>query len=374
MYKKQQANGKWKFFEKYQDNQGKWKQVSVTLNSGGREAQNQARAMLELKISEKNKEKQIPEEASKTVNECYEESRKIRQAELAESTYLSETYGLKNFISLFGKREIISIEPKEMQEYLFSNVYSNATRHTLALRIKHIFQYAYSMGFTPENIMNRIILPKQKRSVENFAKWKEKFFTMDEMRKLLESWRSHAIEADDFRRADFVEFLFLTGLRIGEATALQWSHVDILKRVIYIQFSWNCNLKKLGPTKNPQSIRYVTLNERCLEILENFRGSEQKSNFVFVKSNGVQIRNADINNYMKIEGARANLFGKDYKRFSAHMLRHSHITMLAFLGVPQKAVMERVGHMDARITNGIYTHVLPENRQDLQLKLDNLNL
>lgn len=56
------------------------------------------------------------------------------------------------------------------------------------------------------------------------------------------------------------------------------------------------------------------------------------------------------------------------------MLRHSHITMLAFLGAPQKAVMERVGHMDARITNGVYTHVLPENRQDLQLKLENLNL
>lgn len=77
---------------------------------------------------------------------------------------------------------------------------------------------------------------------------------------------------------------------------------------------------------------------------------------------------------MKIEGARANLFGKNYKQFSVHILRHSHITMLAFLGAPQKAVMERVGHMDARITNGVYTHVLPENRQDLQLKLENLNL
>ncbi|AEU41192.1 MAG: site-specific integrase [Lactococcus lactis] len=374
MYKKQQPNGKWKFFEKYQDKQDKWKQVSVTKNSGGREAQSQARTELELKIAEKLSEEKEAEEAPKTINECYAESRKIRQAELAESTYLSETYGLKDFIKKFGQREIISIEPKEMQEYLFSNKYSNTTRHTIALRIGHIFQYAYSMGFTHENIMNRIILPKQKKSAESLAKWKEKFFTMDEMRKFLKSWRSHAVEKDDFKRADFVEFLFLTGLRIGEASGLQWSHVDILKRVIYIQFSWNCNLKKLGPTKNPQSVRYVTLNDRCLEILENFRKDKYGSKFVFVKSNGVQIRNADINTYLKIEGARANLFGKNYKQFSAHMLRHSHITMLAFLGAPQKAVMERVGHMDARITNGVYTHVLPENRQDLQLKLENLNL
>lgn len=109
---------------------------------------------------------------------------------------------------------------------------------------------------------------------------------MDEMRKFLKSWRSHAVEKDDFERADFVEFLFLTGLIIGEASGLQWSHVDILKRVIYIQFSWNCNLKKLGPTKNPQSVRYVTLNDRCLEILENFRKDKYGSKFVFVKSMG----------------------------------------------------------------------------------------
>ena len=101
MYKKQQSNGKWKFFEKYQDKQGKWKQVSVTKNSNGREAQRQASTELGLKIVEKLAEEKEPEEVPKTVNECYVESRKIRQAELAESTYLSETYGLKDFIKKF---------------------------------------------------------------------------------------------------------------------------------------------------------------------------------------------------------------------------------------------------------------------------------
>ena len=175
MYKKQQPNGKWKFFEKYQDKQDKWKQVSVTKNSDDREAQSQARTELELKIAEKLSEEKEAEEAPKTINECYAESRKIRQAELAESTYLSETYGLKDFIKKFGQREIISIEPKEMQEYLFSNKYSNTTRHTIALRIGHIFQYAYSMGFTHENIMNRIILPKQKNRLKVLPSGKKNF-------------------------------------------------------------------------------------------------------------------------------------------------------------------------------------------------------
>lgn len=39
------------------------------------------------------------------------------------------------------------------------------------------------------------------------------------------------------------------------------------------------------------------------------------------------------------------------------MLRHSHITLLVELGVPIKAIMERVGHVDESITLRVYSHV-----------------
>ncbi|GAB2022621.1 site-specific integrase [Pseudolactococcus yaeyamensis] len=371
MYNKKLASGKYKFFEKYQDIDGKWKQVSCTMNSASRDSKSQDRNTLELKIKEKL-EQSKPSVKPKTVNEVYAESAKIRKAEVAETTFLNETYGLKSFIETFGKRKISTIEAHEIQEYLFAKKYTNATRNTLKQRISHVFKYAYQMDITESNIMDKIILPKNKRSIESIAKLQHKFLTLDEMRILLASMRKNAYDSDQFLFADCVEFLFLTGLRIGELMALQWSHVNLLDETIYIEFSWNANLKKLGPTKNPQSIRFVTLNHRCLEILEALHKHNSDSKFVFTKSNGYQVSNMALNLYLKMEGARANLFGKDSSLFSCHMLRHSHISHMALLGVPQKALMERVGHSDSRITNNIYTHVMPESRQEMNLKLNDI--
>lgn len=136
MYKIKLSSGKYKFFDKYQGVDGKWRQVSCTMNSTSRESKKIAQNTLELKIKEKlGKNKSSSKLKKVTVNEVYAESSKIRKAELAETTFLNETYGLKDFIATFGERIISDIETLEMQEYLFSKEYSNKTRHTLKLRI-----------------------------------------------------------------------------------------------------------------------------------------------------------------------------------------------------------------------------------------------
>lgn len=374
MFNKKLPSGKYRFTQKYLDVNGEWKAVSCTMNSAGRDAKSEARNQLEKKIKEKlSKNLKAPNaKQTRTVNDVYFESAKVRKAELAESTFLSETYGLKEFLTLFGERAIKSVKPNEIQEYLFSKDYTNATRHTMKLRISTIFQYAYQMQFIEKNIVDMVIIPKQKPTIEGINKRRNKFFTPEEMNLLLSSMRNVAFTENEKRFVALTEFLFLTGLRFGEAAALQWSHVDLLNSQIYVEFSWSANLKKMGPTKNLNSVRFVSLTQRCIELIGVFKKVNYNSQFVFVKSNGYQISNSQFNQFLKIEGARANLKGKDSQEYSAHMLRHSHITMLAYMGIPQKAVMERVGHVDSRTTNNIYTHVLPESRAELQTKLESI--
>jgi site-specific recombinase XerD len=48
---------------------------------------------------------------------------------------------------------------------------------------------------------------------------------------------------------------------------------------------------------------------------------------------------------------------------SLHSLRHSHASQLLRDGVPVAAVSERLGHANANITYGIYTHALPADHQ-----------
>ncbi|GAB2021827.1 hypothetical protein RyT2_09010 [Pseudolactococcus yaeyamensis] len=54
------------------------------------------------------------------------------------------------------------------------------------------------------------------------------------------------------------------------------------------------------------------------------------------------------------------------------MLRHSHISLLTELGVPIKAIMERVGHKDEKTTIQIYTHVTEKMKSDVSNKLENI--
>ncbi|XHB96061.1 hypothetical protein AAFF39_05375 [Lactococcus garvieae] len=51
MFYKKLASGKYRYFEKYFDeNQGKWRQVTVTMNSKSRASQSEAKNRLNKKI------------------------------------------------------------------------------------------------------------------------------------------------------------------------------------------------------------------------------------------------------------------------------------------------------------------------------------
>ena len=54
-------------------------------------------------------------------------------------------------------------------------------------------------------------------------------------------------------------------------------------------------------------------------------------------------------------------------------MRHSHISLLAEMGINQKVVMQRVGHTTSTITNNIYTHVIPNMSKELNQKMNRIN-
>ncbi len=54
-------------------------------------------------------------------------------------------------------------------------------------------------------------------------------------------------------------------------------------------------------------------------------------------------------------------------------MRHSHISLLAEMGVNQKVVMQRVGYATSTTTNNIYTHVTPNMSKELSQKMYRIN-
>ncbi len=96
MFYKKLKNGKYRYFEKYFDeNQEKWRQVTVTLNSKSRVAQAEAKNRLALKIKEQL-EQQIYQEIP-TIQEVYNDWRKIRDEELKASSIHTENGSFQRF-------------------------------------------------------------------------------------------------------------------------------------------------------------------------------------------------------------------------------------------------------------------------------------
>ncbi len=61
------------------------------------------------------------------------------------------------------------------------------------------------------------------------------------------------------------------------------------------------------------------------------------------------------------------------KHITTHVFRHTHISLLAAVNVPLKAIMERVGHNDPRTTLSIYTHVTGEMKEVTVKALNSLS-
>ena len=121
MFFRELENGKYRYYEKYFDlEENKWKQVSITLTSKTRQAQKQARMLLEEKIENKkeNIEKEKTEVKKITVKEAYEEYLKIRESELKRSTFKSQKY------TIIG-------EIRKLEDYLLVNVTSRIVQNIL---------------------------------------------------------------------------------------------------------------------------------------------------------------------------------------------------------------------------------------------------
>ncbi|MBO0445465.1 tyrosine-type recombinase/integrase [Enterococcus ureilyticus] len=102
--------------------------------------------------------------------------------------------------------------------------------------------------------------------------------------------------------------------------------------------------------------------------------SSLTSNYIFVGKTGKPIQVNSLNRSLKTMNANLGKYGIKNKQLSSHIFRHSHISLLAELNVPIKAIMARVGHSDEKTTLEIYTHVTKKQKTDIVEKLNNIGL
>lgn len=159
-----------------------------------------------------------------------------------------------------------------------------------------------------------------------------------------------------------VEFLALSGLRIGEVIALKDSDID--QEYIHINKTFETNVKMVSDTpKTSASTRDVYLRPELKDCVNRIRSFMR----VYKFERGIR---TDLfypgpeGNLLHYDAFRKYLRENSIKclgrKITPHALRHTTASLLIAAGVPLETVTRMLGHSDSAITKEIYLHLTQE--------------
>lgn len=155
----------------------------------------------------------------------------------------------------------------------------------------------------------------------------------------------------------YLNLLFKTGMRNGEARALTWEDIDFNKGTVFIRKSVYSLVHGnfiINKPKAKQSTRIIHLPKSLLEELRIYREiTEYKDNkdFIFCKEKGIPRTGGFNKSTLKRACKALNI------EINHHGLRHSHATFLIQNNIPINLVQYRLGHSSIETTLKIYTHI-----------------
>jgi integrase len=243
--------------------------------------------------------------------------------------------------------------------------YAPRTVARVLMRLKALFREALRLELVARNPAEaiQVRLPKGEKAARALEP--------EEVARLLE-----AAEASRSRdMALLLRLMLETGLRRGEALALQWGDVDLERGEVRVWRAW----AKVGskgaftPLKTPTAKRVVPLplgllrrlKARKEELLERLNPEEVDGLHLV---GGVKPVDPDaFNHYLRRLAEKAGL-----GRVRVHDLRHTWATLALSRGIPLEVVSERLGHASPTITLNVYRHLLEEERRGYVLDLEDL--
>lgn len=371
-------NGKYKFFERYKDPYTeKLKKVSVTMEKKTPQARNQAAILLQEKIKQKLGEKQHSV-SDITFEKLYEEFEENWKHGVKNSTvYASKNVKKEILKQIEGDYLIRNIDRRLLQKVI-DQLLQDGRSHNYVSKIKfklnQIMKFAVRMNYIDTNEMLFVEMPRKVITTEDLRKKNTKYLDQKEFKLFIQNLKEEAL--CDYRITKYIRIakvLFLTGMRYGELAALNYKEdIDFSKKTIHIKHTYDFRQKERTTPKTIKSDRVITAPQKVLDIIKE-QIIENATNgfdtdFIFINTLGEPITNARVISALKRHGQK---IGID-KNITTHMFRHSHISLLAELGIPLTAIMDRVGHSDSKTTLEIYSHVTQKMVSDISSKLDKI--
>lgn len=262
-----------------------------------------------------------------------------KQKELAANTLHGYDVAVRRAKEEFGDKPVIDITPHDIYNFLSrfkAQGYSQKVINNTKSVLRQIFDYAFVMDKLETNPCNIPIVrgkarePRQPASDADIA-------TIEQYRN--ESYTSRLLY-----------FILYTGARIGEASALQWSDIDLNRKTASVTKTLSYGNAsapsiKLSP-KTEAGIRELQLPDNLIEALP----PQGKPNEYVFFPNGLPRRRA-------FDTAIAKFKKEHFLQCTPHQLRHSYASMLHAAGIDVKDAQTLLGHSSIIMTQDIYTHL-----------------
>lgn len=284
-----------------------------------------------------------------------------------------------HIIPAFGDMRLSSLKQNHVQKLLNDIVQGGhmRTAELVRLTIQQIIHQALIEEYIYKDITVGLSMPQKQQAKK---------------RSLTEAEKNLIQAADlDPKERAFVDLLYYTGVRRGEALALTRDDIDFVNKTISINKNlvMKSNESEIKPSpKTKAGVRELPIPEKLLKTLISYVYALD-SNYLFTKSDGGLMTNSAFSRLWdnvldkiniaaggtkytrkdtRHEGGRAiQLIADD---ITPHMFRHTYATSLYYSGVDIKTAQYLLGHSSIQMTLDVYTHLDNEKITDSKAKLD----
>lgn len=367
MWCQMRENGKIKYNERFENPlTGKTEYVSVTMDKDTKANRKQAQLALQDKIIKKiEKLSSTVKKEDLNLSELVEIYLENIKSEVKESTYARNKTAAHSMIRILGKDVLVEkLTAAYVKKCLSDQKEKPGRTNERIKRFKAMIRWGYDNEFIDD--IRWLDKLKPSRDEEKKKKLEDKYLESYELTLLLEN-----MQAEHWRL--LTELMALSGMRCGEAIALNETDVDFKKQIIYVDKTYDHRHKIVTSPKTEDSNREIFMQDELFMLCKRIKlhAAKQKlltgcqSELFMCDVNGDYLGYAAFNKYLK--NISKEVLGYE---ITTHYLRHTHVALLAEQGIPLDVIARRLGHSDSAITKHIYFHVTEKlkERDNAQLK------
>lgn len=263
---------------------------------------------------------------------------------VAANTVSSYTFDLRTYTEFLALRDILSpqrVTPTDIKAFLaeltrLGYATTSIGRQLAALRMFH--RYLAGEKYCATDPAENISLPRQSQKLPHVL-------DIPEIELMLE--QPQVTTTLGLRDRALLEFLYATGARVSEATALRLD--DLFLKQNFVRLFGKGSKERLVPIGEIAITWLHQYFEESRPVLERNRNKQEH---VFLNNRGGKISRMGVWVILRRHVEAAGIT----KQASPHTLRHSFATHMLEGGADLRAVQEMLGHSKLGTTQ-IYTHL-----------------